>query len=363
MRAGMGDTVLAPLYELLRRRGVKFEFFNSVTALRLSAGGDLIDAIEVVRQVELTRDAYDPLVAIGQLNCWPSEPRWGQLRDGERLERRRVDFEVEANPLGREPSTLRRGEHFDKVVLGIPVGVLPGICSEISARHERFARMLESAKTVGTQAFQLWLTKPTSELGWTHGEHTVARTHVEPLDTWSDMSYLLPREAWRSDDGVRGIAYFCGVLDDDGDESHVAANARAKRNARAFLEGHIGALWPRAVPAGSAGIDWTMLADRQERLGPSRLEAQYWRANTAPSERYVLTPAKSTADRLGADQSGVENLTLAGDWTRNGIDGGCVEAAVTSGMQAARALIGDDRPVTGENPRWLAGCARWEWPP
>jgi len=35
-----------------------------------------------------------------------------------------------------------------------------------------------------------------------------------------------------------------------------------------------------------------------------------------------------------------------------------VEAAVTSGMQAARALSGHGRPLSGESPRWIAGDAR-----
>ena len=37
MRAGMGETVIAPLYEVLRRRGVRFEFFHRVERLELSA--------------------------------------------------------------------------------------------------------------------------------------------------------------------------------------------------------------------------------------------------------------------------------------------------------------------------------------
>jgi uncharacterized protein with NAD-binding domain and iron-sulfur cluster len=216
--------------------------------------------------------------------------------------------------------------------------------------------MLASAKTVGTQALQLWLTKPTSELGWRHGERTVAGMHAERIDTWCDMSFLLPRETWRPRDGVRAIAYFCGVLDDRSEENHLEANARAKQNARALLEEHVSAVWPQAVlPDPHVGVDWKMLVDRQGRRGAARLEAQYWRANTTPSERYVLTPARSTAARLAADEAGVANLVLAGDWTRNGIDSGCVEAAVTSGMQAARVLVGHRRPVSGENSRWLAG--------
>ena len=33
MRAGMGDTIFTPYYKLLKRRGVRFEFFNNVTNL------------------------------------------------------------------------------------------------------------------------------------------------------------------------------------------------------------------------------------------------------------------------------------------------------------------------------------------
>src|SRR5262249_38289090 len=36
MQAGMGDTVFAPLYEVLRSRNVKFRFFHRVDALHLS---------------------------------------------------------------------------------------------------------------------------------------------------------------------------------------------------------------------------------------------------------------------------------------------------------------------------------------
>jgi len=354
MHAGMGDTVIAPLYEVLRRRGVRFEFFSAVTDLHLSPDGRHIAAIELVRQVDLPAGDYDPLVRVGGLDCWPHEPLWEQLSEGERLKQGAVNFELEANPLGRRPQTLSCGEDFDSVVLAIPVGALAGITSEIAARHERFARMLRSAETVSTQAFQLWLRSSTSDLGWAHGDNSVSGTHVEPLDTWCDMSYLLASEAWREEDGVRAIAYFCGALDDRPDEDRARARARVKDNAEAFLEDHVGALWPGAIVDARGGpLDWALLSDRQEREGSGRLAAQYWCANTTGSERYVLSTAGSMASRLAADESGVENLTLAGDWTRNGIDGGCVEAAVTSGMQAARALIGYDRPIIGENPSWL----------
>jgi uncharacterized protein with NAD-binding domain and iron-sulfur cluster len=34
---------------------------------------------------------------------------------------------------------------------------------------------------------------------------------------------------------------------------------------------------------------------------------------------------------------------LAGDWTDNGLNAGCIEAAVVSGLQAANAILGRSR--------------------
>ncbi len=72
------------------------------------------------------------------------------------------------------------------------------------------------------------------------------------------------------------------------------------------------------------------------------------RANTRPSERYVLTPPGAPQARLRADESGLANVVLCGDWVRTGIDLGCIESAVMSGRQASRALCGAPEHVPGE---------------
>jgi hypothetical protein len=84
-----------------------------------------------------------------------------------------------------------------------------------------------------------------------------------------------------------------------------------------------------------------------------RLDDQYYRANIAGTELYVLTPAGTVGDRIPSDESGFDNLVLAGDWTKNGIDGGCVESAATSGRLAAQKLTGAPAPVVGEHRAWL----------
>jgi uncharacterized protein with NAD-binding domain and iron-sulfur cluster len=351
MQAGMGDVVFTPLYEVLARRGVRFEFFSAVQRLGLAAGARRVDTIDVASQAELISDAYDPLVDVKGLACWPSRPLWEQLVDGADLEASGVDFERHLNPLGGPARTLRRGVDFDKVVLGIPVGALSQICGELIERDPRFRRAVETAATVQTQAFQLWSHKPAAELGWAHDENSVAGCYVEPLDTYCDMSHLVSRESWQGPKGARTIGYVCGVIDDRPGETPDQTVTRARRDAIEFVERDLPTLWPRAQRGGR--FDWGVLIDPRGRSGPARFDAQYSRANVAPWERYVLTPAGSVEHRLPSGDSGFENLVLAGDWTRNGIDGGCVEAAVVSGMDAAKALTGSRQPIPGRGTRWL----------
>jgi uncharacterized protein with NAD-binding domain and iron-sulfur cluster len=67
----------------------------------------------------------------------------------------------------------------------------------------------------------------------------------------------------------------------------------------------------------------------------------------------VLSLPGSEQHRLRPDRSGFANLYPAGDWTDSGLNAGCIEAATMSGLQAANALVGEDRwdGITGYYPR------------
>jgi uncharacterized protein with NAD-binding domain and iron-sulfur cluster len=93
---------------------------------------------------------------------------------------------------------------------------------------------------------------------------------------------------------------------------------------------------------------WELLVDLQDQRGPARLGSQYTRVNIDPTERYVLSVPGSTEFRLQANQLPFSNLVLAGDWTYNGLNAGCVEAAVMSGMFASRAICGVPSWIVGE---------------
>ena len=76
MTAGMGDVVMAPMYEVLRSRGVRFEFFHRLDALHLDQNRHNVEAISMGRQVRLADgvDEYDPLTRVHRLPVFPHRP-------------------------------------------------------------------------------------------------------------------------------------------------------------------------------------------------------------------------------------------------------------------------------------------------
>jgi hypothetical protein len=120
-------------------------------------------------------------------------------------------------------------------------------------------------------------------------------------------------------------------------------------NAEVWLETYANRLWPNLFRDGR--LDWDRLVDLHGNSGKARLAAQFFRANLSFSGRYLQSVKGSFPHRMAAWESGFDNLFLAGDWTRNGADNGCVEATVMSARRAARAVLGltkDDLPVYGE---------------
>jgi uncharacterized protein with NAD-binding domain and iron-sulfur cluster len=347
MRAGMGDAVFAPMYECLRERGVKFKFFHRVEALHLSDDRRSIGSIDIDVQAQLADgiEEYSPLVDVHGLPCWPARPCTEQLEDVP-PETKPEEFESFWSRRPAAKLTLREGEDFDQVVLGIAIGSFPYICNELIAADPRWRRMVDEVATVYTQAFQLWLGENLNELGCVWPEATVGG-YLEPFDTYADMPQLIERESWPAET-VKGIAYFCNVMPtppgvpDPGDvDLPVRAHEEAKKNALDFLDRSMLPLWPLAVDRYPTEFRWRLLqGGADDVVGRSRFDAQFWRANVEPSERYVLSLPGTGRFRLPPGDSGFDNLFLAGDWTRCGLNAGCVEAAVTSGMLAANAMCG-----------------------
>ncbi|HYH94663.1 FAD-dependent oxidoreductase [Hyalangium sp.] len=358
MRAGMGDVVFAPLYELLKRRGVQFHFFHKVENLHVHPLTRNVDRVEMTRQVELKNPAagYQPLVDVLGLPCWPDRPLYDQIVDGGALEASGVNLESYwARPWpGRSPITLERGRDYDVLVLGISLGAFPYVCPELLAQSARWRRMVEELQTNQTLGVQLWMSKTLEELGWKESP-TVMTGYAEPLNTYADMAQIIPRETWPAGT-VKDVAYFTAPLIDAPNIPSFTdydfprrEHERLKQLSVRWLKEWIGPLWPEASRYNPTGLDWELLVDSGGAKGVARFDSQYWRANIDPPERYVLSLPGSTAARLGSHDSDYPNLYLAGDWTLTGLNCGCVEAAVMSGLQASQAISGSPGHIAGES--------------
>jgi uncharacterized protein with NAD-binding domain and iron-sulfur cluster len=354
MRAGMGDIVFAPMFEVLEDRGVEFKFFHRVDKLHPSDDGSgRVASIDIFRQADLKdhEAAYQPLIPVTGLPCWPNAPLNDRLA-------KPVDEEMESFWSAAEPVekiVLRDGQHFDKVVLAIPVGAHPAHCQELMDKNPRWQAMVDNLGTIYTQAFQLWVKEDMHKLGcdW---PPAVTGGYLEPFDTYADMRQLIEREDW-PEGKVGAIAYFCNVMPTPRGFPSPADRAipedaahRVKANALTFLRHAIAQLWPGGVLRYPTEFRWDLLVDDDEdRKGAARFDSQFWRANVDPSERYVQSLPGTSRYRLAPDDTGFDNLVFAGDWTRCGLNSGCVEAAVISGLLAAAAVNGEPprRPIIG----------------
>jgi uncharacterized protein with NAD-binding domain and iron-sulfur cluster len=367
MQAGMGDTIFGPAYEVLKRRGVKFKFFHRVREVLSSADGKTIDKIKISRQVDFkpeqkAKGGYDPFVDVKGLPCWPSTPLYDQIVQGETLKQEGINLEGYNAPWEDVGEfELTAGDDFDLVVLGISVGALPYICSDLIQKSEKWKRMVDNVKTIRTQSSQVWL-KPTAyELGWKLMQRPIVTGYeVSPVDTWADMSHLIDREGWTVGNFPLNLSYFVGPMRDaqplriteSGPKADAegldqkAADEKVKENTLELLNNHLGSFcFPNAVikVGGSESFDYSLLVDPQNEKasGSERFDSQYWHANVMPSERYVLSVPGSSKHRLPAhDVNEFTNLYLAGDWTDNGFNLGCVEAATMSGLLASNAISG-----------------------
>ncbi|HEX2214241.1 MAG TPA: FAD-dependent oxidoreductase, partial [Mycobacterium sp.] len=347
MTAGMGDIVIAPIYQVLRRRGVTFEFFHRLDALHLDARRQAVDAVTLGRQVRLADgvEQYNPLTEVHGLPVFPKLPLKPQLSADER-----TDWELLETHWDRrddaETRVLRRGVDFDDVVLAVSLGMVNIVAAELIGDRPEWRDMTARVRTVATQAFQIWLEPDEPTLGWARPGVTTS-AYLPPFETWASMGQTLWAEDWPAAGRPKTVAYFCGSLaaawpTAEDPQTYMRRHERiVHAEARKFLDRDVRLWFPRAVDAD--GFAWHLLSGVNGHRGGAALATQHVSVNIDPSDRYVQSVPGSDKFRLRPDESGYDNLVLAGDWTDCGMNAGCIEAAVMSGLQAANALLGRGR--------------------
>lgn len=356
---GTGEVMIMPMYEVLKNRGVTFKFFHKIEQVHYSETG-VIESISYAEQVQLAVPEYNPVKRIinDTLSAWPSEPLYEQINPGDvaKLKAGKISLEDPwADWQDYRQGQFAKGVDFDEVILGIPIGTLKTICSEIIRKEERWQLMVDNVATTPTQSAQLWFLRSLKELGFDlaswglppkNGFPNVV-VYQNPMYSWLDSSMLLPNEDWPTNQTPQFLAYFTGPyvlrkpLPPFSDhEYQQRENERLKDTFEQWLYDNAGWFWPKATTyLYPQGLDFQLLADPDNAPdGYSRYLSQFFRANVRPTDQYTLSVPNSASFRLKADASGFDNLFLCGDWIDFGGNVGYIDGTIQSGQQAAQAL-------------------------
>ena len=208
--------------------------------------------------------------------------------------------------------------------------------------------MVDHVHDDATQAVQLWLREDEPALGW-HEPGATVSAYEEPFNTWASMPQLIDVEQWPGRATGRGRSPTSAARwrrrgrPTRRPSAYVAEHrARVRANAVELVERHARrtccpASRRTGVPVGAA-----LRSRRARRARRDRHPAATSPTSTRPTGTCSARPGP-TPTGCGADESGYDNLVLAGDWTDNGLNAGCIEAATLSGLQAANAVLGRSR--------------------
>jgi uncharacterized protein with NAD-binding domain and iron-sulfur cluster len=253
---------------------------------------------------------------------------------------------------------LRRGVHFDDIILGIPIGATAKICAGIVERRDAWKKMVDNVRITPTLGVQIWLRPTLAELGmdlaqWgmPPGDEPNSVIYADLLYSWTDMGLVMPFEGWQPDEVPGQLSYYCGTWPLEGPLPPFSDHgfpererARLMEYTRSWLGKNMGYFGPKAVKPGKV-FDFSLLVDPTDpgnesgRSDEQRFRSQWFVANIEPTNQYTLAWPDTDRFRLRADQSGYRNLFLCGDWTNFGLNIGHMEGAVTSGLLAAQCTL------------------------
>jgi uncharacterized protein with NAD-binding domain and iron-sulfur cluster len=367
----MGDAWVAPIVQALINRGVKFHFFHRVWDLlpgRDPEGRPVLDGIVLERQLADTQ-GHDLFTTLkGGRKVWPRRPTFG----GEsRLDLAQLGLDDFYGHDSGDRRTLVRGQDFDDVVCTIPADALPHQAPSCFAAEKKWRTMVDNVDSADSVSLRIWFAWKLQQLGWPFPE-PILSGFSWPFSTWEDNGQSLGHEDFPADNRPQAIATVFGSLKaakkplprgPEADREVLRQQAHAVRYARRFMATQAGGLWPGLYASdGALRYQAFYTSSHSPVSDPSppapdapppderaRARWQLLRANVGPLERYVLALPGTLQYRLRADETGFRNLVFAGDWTRNGLEVGCAEGAVMSGLQAARALCDHPTEIIGEH--------------
>ena len=373
-----GDVIFAPMYELLRKRGVSFKFFHKVEELKLDINNPkLVEQLRMTKQVELINEEYDPLIDVKGLPSWPNEPRYEEIDHEQAKLLKKYDIDLESF-WTRWPSIyeehykqplpeviLKRGQDFDIIVFGIPIGSLPYLGSELL---ETSQSLRDATKHIGrTSSVQVQL--------WTDiaRENLMSDSYIEFLDSNREtvdytIGYAevnLKLEDWKSlQMKPKSCTYFVFLKDikELPPSNYTLFPHDCKETVKKFVKSRIENSFKVSLPNAytNGNFNWEILTDPENRIGEERLDAQYFRVNVNPSDRFVQILSNTSQYRIRTDGAGFDNIYFTGDWIQNGFNC-CVEGALTAGMLTSKAISGYPKEISWEQYIPNKQCKKRKW--
>lgn len=375
---GSGEDFFVPMYQVLKRRGVRFRFFHRLHRLRLS--GDRTEPrvrrLDFHVQADVRGEDYHPLVDQncvpirehrfdkergafwdkGRVAFWPAVPDWSQVSnahevraaanrwaeergytvsDGESHVNRHFDaLEAHCGMLESDrPQSLELGRDFDLVVLGAGLGPTAEIFGASDQDQPnldpRWREAFQRCTSLPTQSFRLWLNVPMKDLGLGGPPVTLAGWRKD-FEIFIDQRHRIYSERWTDKlrTGIkpaRSLCYFRGVLgsgNPDPCAPEDRGRRRVERNAWAFMNRDIKELLPDAV-------------DASGHFRKDLISAAFHTDNSDPAFQVAQALPGTIKYRIKPSDASYPNLRVCGDWTDCGYNSPSVETAIISGRLAA----------------------------
>ena len=364
-QAGMGDAIFAPIYELLRKRGVHFKFFHKVEELKLSdTNSSFVEQIRMTKQVDLLNEEYNPLINVKGLPSWPNEPKYEEIEQQQAylLQEYNIDLKsfwsnwskVYEDNFGHPLSevVLKRGEDFDIIVYGIPVGSLPFLCEELLEKSPSLRATNEYIERVPSLQIQLWGNFDLDEYEGSELQYRLMDLLKEKeVHLIYNNDAVLKTEDW-GNLKPKHLLYtpFRPKIEEIPDRNYTSFPKEQMEKAKIFalhgLQNVLKNICPNWFQDGV--FKWTLLTDPMNRTGVERFNSLYLRLNINPSDLYTQIRPNSSKYRITTDGAGFDNIYFTGDWIQNGLNYGQIESAVTAGLLTSKAISGYPEVIHGE---------------
>ncbi|NOY90620.1 MAG: NAD(P)-binding protein [Deltaproteobacteria bacterium] len=342
MEVGMGEAVFAPLYEVLKARGVKVEFFAKVKTVELSAGR--VEKVTYGRQAVVTAGPYeyDPFRQVGTVRVWRRDPDLTQLTPPVPIAG--LDpFADDVNAQVGADIELNVGSDFDWVVCALPAPVTARVLRGHLA--DPTLANIQHIPTVATFNLETWLNDTLPLLGWPWGSVVVGGFR-QPLNSLQENGRLLNVEAWSGPGAPKALIYASGPFgagwstDSFDPASRALAEAAVQTEARKWVRDEYWRVLPAAETGTPPVFDESVLHHPWTPGDP--MADQYVHESIDQWSRYLLMEPGTLKFRPTPTPLTLSNLRLAGDWTKNGFDIPSMEGTVTSALLAAQSILDED---------------------